>query len=104
MPGAIFVDRGEVVDALQAVPLILAPAAPGLIAGLAGRPLLGLLWATALALIGVITTVTEPPNYDMPGFDLYFYGAGAAIAILGLLAGLGVRRARRRRLRRDARP
>jgi hypothetical protein len=37
----------------------------------------------------------------MPGIGLYLFGAGAAIAILGLLAGIGVRRARRRRLRHD---
>lgn len=60
--------------------------------------LLGARWWVGVALmaasvgVGVYMVLTEPPNYDMPGFG---YGVGAAVAVVVgvlFLAGRGLRR------------
>ena len=68
------------------------------IAGLLGaRWWVGLLLMAASLAVGVYMVVTEPPNYDMPGFG---YGVGVAVAVLAgvlFVAGRGLRRLSARR-------
>lgn len=74
------------------VPVLVVIAGPPLVAGLRGRPLIGWLWAACLGLVAIITTINEPPHYDMPGFGLKLFGGATALAVLALLAGVALRR------------
>ena len=76
------------------LPVLLVVAGPPLLAGIRGRPMLGLLWAAGFAALAVMTTVNEPANYDMPTLGLRLFGGAAALAGLALAAGATIRRLR----------
>ena len=78
----------SVKDVLRVLPALLLVIGPPLLAGLRGRPILGYLWIAGFASIAVITTVNEPPNYDMHNFGLVLFGGAAVLAALALGVGL----------------
>lgn len=90
-------------DALKAAPVLIAVMGPPLLAALRGWPLLGWLWVVGFTFLAVVTTVEEPPGYDMHHLGLHVFGSAAVAATFAIGLGGVLRRIRSdRQARREA--
>ena len=82
--------KGNVVQILKAIPLVVAVAGLPFVCGLLRWRLAAFVWAAAFLAFGVLIEISEPKSDDMPGLAVFLGVAVAAMSLLAWLLGAAI--------------